>query len=529
MTLGEFLKYLSANCLRESGHLHWPPDTFALCMGVLHKSGCYTLMIKSWPPEGAPNDWASYVKSIGKDWRKKALSDRTPKQVRNWWRTVAQHKNLSFDDVGKQRELVDVLLQLVAAADEACVGVGIPGVGDMDDDFELQAGTLVSEKTSLCKGIDPSKCRVLPKMHSAQNGLTVRSLTHHLAFITSDEMKPRWRYIPFETSRTELSLLLLPWPQIVAGTDFQAVSSTASMKNMRPEVGLFSYAPPRSEVTARSVRDYLSQVQRSGRRVDGLVMPELSMQNTTAHSLKSNLAEAGTFFVAGVRGKDGIDVGVNSVVVSFPFGESYVHYEQSKHHRWKLNADQVSRYRMTDLGGKSNWWENIDISNRNLNFFAMKSWLTMAVLICEDLARPDPVGDLIRAVGPNLVIALLMDGPQVEARWPGRHATVLADDPGCSVLTLSCLGMTALGADPSRGADGRRAIALWRDPTQSAGTSINLPTDGVAALLKLEVDQREEFTADGRSDHGATGYPTLKSYTFLDRGGIVLDEITIKH
>jgi hypothetical protein len=60
----------------------------------------------------------------------------------------------------------------------------------------------------------------------------------------------------------------------------------------------------------------------------------------------------------------------------------------------------------------------------------------------EDLARPDPVGDLVRSVGPNLVIALLMDGPQLRARWSGRYAMSLADDPGSFVLSVTSLGTT---------------------------------------------------------------------------------------
>lgn len=63
------------------------------------------------------------------------------------------------------------------------------------------------------------------------------------------------------------------------------------------------------------------------------------------------------------------------------------------------------------------------------------------MLVCEDLARQDPAADLIRAVGPNLLIALLMDGPQLSGRWPARYASVLAEDPGTSVLTLTSLGM----------------------------------------------------------------------------------------
>jgi hypothetical protein len=47
----------------------------------------------------------------------------------------------------------------------------------------------------------------------------------------------------------------------------------------------------------------------------------------------------------------------------------------------------------------------------------------------------------MNAIGPNLVIALLMDGPQLENRWPARYATVLAEDPGSAVLTVTSLGM----------------------------------------------------------------------------------------
>jgi hypothetical protein len=68
----------------------------------------------------------------------------------------------------------------------------------------------------------------------------------------------------------------------------------------------------------------------------------------------------------------------------------------------------------------------------------------MSVVICEDLARPDPVGDLLRAVVPNLVLALLMDGPQIKERWSARYATTLAEDPGCSALRLTSAGMSKL-------------------------------------------------------------------------------------
>src|SRR5207237_10901568 len=96
-----------------------------------------------------------------------------------------------------------------------------------------------------------------------------------------------------------------------------------------------------------------------------------------------------------------------------------------------------------------------------------------STLVCEDLARIDPVQAALRAVGPNLVIVLLMDGPQFERRWPGRYATVLADDPGCAVLTLTSLGMVRRSTVP--GDDDCREIALWKESPSSAARELKLP------------------------------------------------------
>ena len=96
----------------------------------------------------------------------------------------------------------------------------------------------------------------------------------------------------------------------------------------------------------------------------------------------------------------------------------------------------------------------------------MSEWLNFCVLICEDLARQDPVSELIRAVGPNLVVALLMDGPQLEHRWAAKYATVLAEDPGSSVLTVTSLGMARLSRPPKKPVS--RAVALWKDPVSGA-------------------------------------------------------------
>jgi hypothetical protein len=125
------------------------------------------------------------------------------------------------------------------------------------------------------------------------------------------------------------------------------------------------------------------------------------------------------------------------------------------------------------------------------------------------LCRQDPIAEVMRSVGPNLVVALLMDGPQLAARWPARYASVLADDPGSSVLTLTSLGMclrsrsTTAPAGPAS-----RVVALWKDKIYGS-REISLEKDKVGCVLSLSCEAREEFTADGRSDGGWTQVPVF--------------------
>lgn len=256
--------------------------------------------------------------------------------------------------------------------------------------------------------------------------------------------------------------------------------------------------------------------------VDGVILPELSLSEGEYEQLRKLIVEERkAMLVAGVgdSARDG------------HFGENYVRFDipieiaatdeedratvepQRKHHRWLLDGSQISQYGLsTNLDARRKWWECIDISQRELAFVSMERWLTMSVLICEDLARQDPVAELIRSVGPNLVVALLADGPQLAARWPARYATVLADDPGSSVLTLTSVGMVDLCRGPRRMLEAR-PVALWKDAISGGPYELNLPADADALLLCLGVDRREEWTADGRSDAadkgGTTSYLTM--------------------
>jgi hypothetical protein len=247
----------------------------------------------------------------------------------------------------------------------------------------------------------------------------------------------------------------------------------------------------------------------------------LALDEQEHQELRKIVLAKKAFLITGVRSegkKTGRrSVGRNYWSFSIPFLEGTdISIDQDKHHRWRLDRRQIVQY---GLGGKlhpnSSWWENIALPRRRIWFIGLRRWLTICVLICEDLARQEPVTDILRAVGPNLVFALLMDGPQLAARWPGRYATVLADDPGSSVLTVTSLGMAQL----SRAEDGRqgsRIIALWKDDKYGANVPIELPPGADGVVLSIVEEHKDEWTADGRKKkEELSAYPTLNGISAI--------------
>lgn len=121
--------------------------------------------------------------------------------------------------------------------------------------------------------------------------------------------------------------------------------------------------------------------------------------------------------------------------------------------------------------------------------------LTMVSLICEDLARNDDVGALIRSVGPTIVLTALLDGPQLTSRWAARYASVLADDPGSAVLTLRSYGMVQRSRPHGRGAS--PVIALWKDPSRGV-REIPLEAGAHGVVLSVCMGRATRRSADGR-------------------------------
>ena len=532
VTVEKFGEFIVPSVWANEDLLRWPPDVFALVAALLLRSGAYAHAVSGWQRHGKLDEWTKNIKALGHDWSQKP--DQPPKQVSEWYQALRKKRSIPIESVCAEGDLCAVLIQLCAAADEACIGVGctLPNPAAAANEFRKQASkrlaetAVMQEVSTLCKRVHHTTFRVLPKLHTPQSGITIRSFTHNLALCPAGDVKVKWAECLSE-HRHCLNLLLAPWPETVAPADFQPVErSRAELSDMARGFGFFEYNPrDESDKVSRAKKEgdqihnlkmLLNNARKAVARIDGVVFPELALTPAQYEAISDILMDDGIFLICGVR--DGPPPGEkaarNYLRFDIPFSPPLSHC-QYKHHRWRLDHRQIVQYGLGScLDVAAAWWEHIPIRDRELHFVVLDNWLTVCPLICEDLARQDPIAELVRAVGPNLVIALLMDGPQLPSRWPARYATVLADDPGSSVLTLTSLGMAELSRPPSI-AKGSRAIALWKDAKTGEAISIDLPRDKQGAVLSLSRVFVKEYAADGRDDGGATGYPTLTGVHYV--------------
>jgi predicted amidohydrolase len=508
ITIGDFLSGILPSLQTNRSFPGWPPDCFALCLALLKRTGAYTQLFLDWPPSKTSEDpldeWTAGVSELAGKWR--STWQLPFNDLATDWQRVCDCFAHPLDSVRQNRPLLEALIKLVAVADEASESVGTPrdGESESEDEFLDSASALLETRNTLCKEIDPNRLRVLPRMHTPQNGLTDRSLSLYLSLCDSSEVVPRWLSTPF-IQYESFNLLIVPWPPEVLVRHFRDVTSLAPSQ-LPDDFGFFNYDSSGADLDlAERVQALFAEAKRKLGRIDGVLLPELAITDCQFRALRKSLPSE-CFLVSGIgSGPTTSQRGRNEVRLSFPPLEDVV---QRKHHPWKLTRGQVIQY---GLGGvlspSREWWEFGDFTNRQLSFISMSADLVLSVLVCEDLARPDPVANMVRAVGPNLVIALLMDGPQIKERWSARYANVLADDPGCSVLSFTSIGM-ALLSRPQSGPSRSRIVAMWKDVFSSA-TEIELPIGYDAVAISLSIRYEEEYTADGRRDGASAAFPIL--------------------
>jgi hypothetical protein len=456
-------------------------------------------------------------------WRGQCLRHKAPELVRQLWAHIVSRFEEPISAMRQEVALTQIVLELAAIADQTVGPIGTPVNVRLEDtaemEFRLRAETLlqgVNRGATLCSEIDVSRGRVLPKIHTPQSGLTTRSLSLFLAYERAGELTPEWIQVGSYKNDLSMNLLIVPWPFVVHPAQFRVSKALPNeMLNMPDNFGFFTYEhKAQGNEIANVVEDLIRMSEERIGPISGVILPELAVNEQEFFEIRERLqTQRRTFLIGGVGEKSASEQhGRNEVRVHIPAQQIII---QAKHHRWKLDRSQIVQYGIgSQLHPGRAWWEHIGLENRRLSFISLLPWLTISVLVCEDLARPDPVGDLLRAVGPNLVIALLMDAPQLKERWPGRYAMVLADDPGSSVLSVTSLGMSYLSRPTNNATRRSRVIALWKDPESTAPVEIDLPEGQHGAVLSLSVSDRIKWSADGRSVN--VGTPTLSGVHFVE-------------
>ena len=534
----------------------WPPDLFAAVATITERSGLYSefSFMAYWKddfPLRAP--WIEDTRQLGQEWAK-SLSP--PEKVGEYWTELLQHGDAQIDDTSaKSLTWKAIVFRLLTIADEACAGIGFSPPGDsaperpgktvsgiqylVCDDYiawesrrrdpgqppSVMGGDLLPYLPhSLCMRVPPAIACVQPKTSTPAVGCTLRSMTHHIALLPSiANVSTRWQLANEGHHDLEpFNLLIVPFPFVITGSSFRKVDGRLPGA---PNKRAFTLNPgawmgsATEEKFAEFLLALLKAAQPELEPVHAIVLPETALRIDFANKVAGILAQAQKkldLFITGVVVEEKPDNKPDSkpdnkaeppprnsaAIYRFKDGEVISRSFQSKHHRWLLDGDQIRRYQLGHvLDPNCKWWEKIDVSYRQCYITLFRPRAALSVLVCEDLARYDPVLTVMNAIGPNLVIALLMDGPQLEQRWPARYATVLADDPGSAVLTVTSLGMVQRSAMP--GEMESREIALWKEPNGKA-RALRLPKGDHALLLTLTSRMVEQFTLDGRGDGGTT-------------------------
>jgi hypothetical protein len=311
-TLGQLFDYLAPKSQWKNRVPAWPPDAFALAASALHTSGGYLKVVQNWPPSSSKSKsnkaWVKMVRKVGREWRRTSLVGRAPSRVERWWETVIKARNISLHNLRKNDTLCDTLLQVCASADEASVDFGIPS----DDPrrftkLEWRATLQLlksnyAEGATLCEEVSPIRARVLPKLHTPQNGLTMRSLSHHLA-LCHGGTRPLWWWIPLKIAHA-LNVLVIPWPKRVRPIDFRAIQAP----HMRSKsYGYFAYRrDPIEGWSFNAFKAICKNAEREVGKIDGVVLPECALESKDLDSLLKWMDTEGfNFLVAGV-GDEGV-------------------------------------------------------------------------------------------------------------------------------------------------------------------------------------------------------------------------------
>lgn len=502
--------------------LDWPADVFALTEVILRRSEVHRFALSPpagwvWPPSRI-SDWPEAVEEAGRQWSLWVENQKTgfPELVAEEWRAFRQRVGMSLDDLaaGRDWRMCEALLTLHAIADEACAGLGAALDGDNRKGciYRAHGRELLARTRSLARVRTPF-LRVLPKLRSPAGGASCRSFSRY-ACVHDGHVDARWHKVPVRRVGTDVrarraNLLLLPWPLRVRESDFRPLEGSVHTTDTEP-FGFFEFSPSEKldlDLVSRLIVAAREEVD----SVDAVMLPESAIDESEVDELEALLESHGVgTLIAGVRRRSAqpgqfpgnwVHLGTSprfekgaSLPSSTP--EQWFHVRQNKQNRWLLDEKQIYQYH---LGGalhpQIRWWDATDVPRRAVQFVELGDGITLVFLVCEDLAQIDDVAEVVRSVGPTLVYTPVLDGPQLSTRWAARYASVLADDPGSAVLTLTSYGMVERSRPHGRAHS--PVVGLCKDPVRGL-REIPLEPGAQGVLLAVCGGRATRRSTDGR-------------------------------
>lgn len=494
----------------------WPPDAFGVAATLIRMTECYTHpAVRGGLGLG---NHRRIAKRAGRIWAESPENPRLHRWLQLHWQRLISVRHLPVDRISATADIPDWAqssLRLLAAADEACVGLGFGGTswialaGERAAFEKWQYGTW-------CRALTPNEACVQPKGRTPAVGCNLRSLSLHLSLlpprqIVETKHLPRMPPCPEGRRPTELGVLLVPFPYLISEAGFVGEQMPGQSWGRLKAQCEWAANPSPSDL-ATFVAGLIDSV---GQPVDVLVFPELALSRAQLDAVQKVAQNRRTrLVIAGIHevGNPGRNLAVGTFAPEPGDDKAEpLTWMQSKHHRWRVDRWQIQNYGLR-LDPSISWWEDIDITDRAVVAARFVEGSTIACLVCEDLARVEPVQPALREMGASLIVALLMDGPQYQHRWAAKSATVFADDPGSSVLAFTSLGLVRR-SQHFRDRHQKTAsppIAVWQEPGAGA-MEIPIQPDAHAVFFGIKVVEQEERTLDGRSDGGTAEVIRLTS------------------
>ncbi|MDO7086275.1 hypothetical protein WNY51_04320 [Pseudocolwellia sp. AS88] len=503
-------------------YLMWPMNTFHLIARIFDTYDVYQKIVSI-------ENGTNYLKQLKtgnhqSNWSQGLLDAQTRNEIKVSSRFYELLYNLfsssktrvQIETLLKDPDYLKLLFELYVASDVCAYRIQNEIYRTHNALINRYVETLIAKKDrsiiSSLSQCDKNYGVIQFKSHTPQTGISLNSLSHDLAYIKpgvevaalvgkSTQKTKANQYI--EANR--YNVLVLPWPLEVKD-DFFKQDNKPTLQ-MDDKFGFFSYE--NHQIITHQMIVYAIESSGELSLPDLVVIPESAVNSNDKTKLLSGIRDYFSernieppVIIFGVFGVgDSVEsYGENSLELFYQnyFVNNYVGESQRKHHRWALDATQLNTYGLGNVlsTDKVKWWENCVTGDRKLISYRDEH-VHICPLICEDLARQDPIAPVVRALGPDLVVALLLDGPQMKGRWSHRYSSALVDEPGCSVLSISPYGMTQRSTNNSEYLPSS-IVALWCDTESSY--ELELEQGKIGILLKLKLKEQEQWSADGRCE-----------------------------